>query len=501
MLRYLRSLLGGSPAKTTGLVRAAGAARPALRGRYDAAQTNDGNRKHWAFADSLSADAAANPDVRRILRNRARYEVANNSYAQGMVDTLAHDTIGTGPRLQMNLDEADAEVSSALEAEFAEWSKAIGLAQKLRTMRAARVDAGECFGVITFNPALPTRIKVDLKIVESEQVATPDRFNFNDRTVDGIDFDRFGNPLRYYILRSHPGSDTGSSGFGIEYDPLPAEDVIHYFRPRRPGQSRGVPDLTPALPLFAQLRRFTLATLAAAETAANFAGILYTDAPPDGATEDVAPMDAIELEARALLTAPAGWRMEQMKAEHPSTTYAEFKKELLNEIARCMQMPFNVAAGNSSGYNYASGRLDHQTYFKSLRVEQEHIGSGVLDRLLYAFLQEAVLISGLVPPRARRLIAGKTLPPHQWFFDGTEHVDPAKEATAQQTRLGSNTTTLAREYARQGLDWEPEIRQRAREIALLKELGITPEPAAPAPAPAQPEPDPEEVEQELEDAA
>jgi hypothetical protein len=31
--------------------------------------------------------------------------------------------------------------------------------------------------------------------------------------------------------------------------------------------------------------------------------------------------------------------------------------------------PFNVAAGNSSGYNYASGRLDHQTYFKAIRVD------------------------------------------------------------------------------------------------------------------------------------
>ena len=49
-------------------------------------------------------------------------------------------------------------------------------------------------------------------------------------------------------------------------------------------------------------------------------------------------------------------------------------------------MPFNVAAGNSSGYNYASGRLDHQTYFKSLRVEQAHLGQVVLDRILSAWL-------------------------------------------------------------------------------------------------------------------
>ena len=46
-------------------------------------------------------DAAASPAVRRTLRNRARYEVANNSYARGIVLTLANDSIGTGPRLQL----------------------------------------------------------------------------------------------------------------------------------------------------------------------------------------------------------------------------------------------------------------------------------------------------------------------------------------------------------------------------------------------------------------
>ena len=45
-----------------------------LRGRYDAAVTNDDNRRHWANADGLSANAANTPEVRRILRNRARYE-------------------------------------------------------------------------------------------------------------------------------------------------------------------------------------------------------------------------------------------------------------------------------------------------------------------------------------------------------------------------------------------------------------------------------------------
>jgi lambda family phage portal protein len=323
--------------------------------------------------------------------------------------------------------------------------------------------------------------------VEADQVTTPDLSALDDSAVDGIVFDDAGNPVEYHILKGHPG-DTRTGFLGLEYDRVPADSVIHYFRSDRPGQSRGVPDMTPALPLFAQLRRFTLAVLGAAETAADFAGILYTDAPASGEAESVEPMDAIELEARSLLTMPGGWKMAQVQAEQPATTYAEFKREILNEIARCLNMPFNVAACNSSGYNYASGRLDHQTYFKSIRVEQEHLACAVLDRLLHAWLREAVLVSDLLPLRVRTLFAtgdGAWGAPHQWFWDGNEHVDPAKEATAQQTRLSSHTTTLASEYAKQGRDWESELRQRAKEVALMKELGLEADQAQPLqPTPA-----------------
>ena len=68
-----------------------------VRGRYDAAATTDENRRHWANADLLSANAANNSKVRQTLRSRSRYEVANNSYARGIVSTLANDCIGTGP--------------------------------------------------------------------------------------------------------------------------------------------------------------------------------------------------------------------------------------------------------------------------------------------------------------------------------------------------------------------------------------------------------------------
>ena len=448
--------------------------RTAVRGRYDAAVTNDDNRRHWAHADGLSSNAANSSEVRRTLRNRARYETANNSYARGIVLTLAHDVVGTGPRLQLLTE--DAEANRRIELAFMIWARAIGLPEKLRTMRVARATDGEAFAILTSNPKLSDYIQLDLRLVEADQVATPELSRQSSLAVDGIVFDASGNPAEYHVLRSHPGEAT----FGMQrlYDQLPASSVVHWFRMDRPGQTRGIPDIMPALPLFAQLRRFTLAVLAAAETAADFAGILYTDAPANGEADAAEPFEPIELEKRALLTMPGGWKMSQMEAQQPATGFSEFKHEILNEIARCLCMPYNVAAANSSGYNYASGRLDHQTYFKAIRVEQSHLESVVLDRILGAWLDEAALIPGLLPAGLGPFAQW----PHQWFWDGHEHVDPAKEANAQATRLSSHTTTLADEYARRGQDWETQLRQRAKELALMQELGLTLAQVAPQPS-------------------
>ena len=432
-----------------------------LHAKYDAAQTTRENIRHWIMADGLSADAAANSDVRKKLRERARYEVANNSYAKGIVLTLANDCVGTGPRLQVLT--ADDELNKKIETAFSTWTQMIGLAAKLRTMRMAKSTDGETFGILTGNNKLFGPVKLDLHLVEADRVTTPYPKLLDDHTVDGIELDSSGHPYCYNILRYHPGDLRAAI---TDFDVVDADAVIHWFRADRPGQHRGVPEITPALPLFAQLRRYTLAVLGAAETAADFAAVLFTDAPANGEAASVEPMDVVELEKRMATVLPDGWKLGQIKAEQPATAYGEFKRELLNEIARCLNLPYNIAACNSSGYNYASGRLDHQTYYKSIRVEQADMASVVLDQILAAWMYEAMLSSDFSVLRTLSYL------PHQWFFDGTEHVDPAKEAKAQQIRLDSNTTTLAAEFARQGKDWETELSQRAKEKKLMAELGL-----------------------------
>lgn len=454
------------------------ATRP-IRARYDAAQTTDENKRHWEAADALSAKAANSPGVRKLLRERSRYESQNNSYARGIVQTWSNDLIGTGPRLQIQLDSK--ETNRAIEAAWNLWARSVGLAEKLRTAKQAKTTDGEVFGVFTTNPLLPTAVKLDVKLIEGDQVTTPFMYFAGERAVDGILFDKAGNPLEYHILKNHPGGD--GPFIGLDYDKIPARNVVHWFRADRPGQARGIPEITAALPLFAQLRRYTLAVIAAAETAADFAAVLKTQQGPnvepdvDGAED----FQELEIVRRMMTQLPAGWDITQFKAEHPSTTHEMFVRSILSEAARCVNMPYAIAANDTSDYSYAGGRLDFQTWALALRVERAHLEAIMLERIFAAWLAEAILIPGLLPAGIPR---DPTRIPRCWYWDNRPHVDPSKEAVALKTNLECNGDTLARYYADRGEDWEDALRQRAKELQLIKELGLQPA-AAPSPAAAE----------------
>jgi lambda family phage portal protein len=450
---------------------------PVARAKFDAAEKGDDVR-HWAASDAFAADAALSPSVRRTLRNRARYERANNSYLAGISATLANDLIGTGPRLQ--LDIGDDLAARMVERLFFDWGWSIDLPAKLRTMREALVVDGEAFALMVSNPRL-SGVQLDLRLVEAEMVATPTELmrqtiTPEGNTVDGIEFDPVGNVVAYQVLNFHPGSNFRVNN--LQFSRVPANQMIHWFRPIRPAQHRGMPEVAPALKLFGQLRRYTEAVIAAAETAADFAAFIHSNSPA-AEVDEVDAFAALEISKRTLTTLPEGWDISQLKAEQPTSTYKDFKREILNEIARCLQLPYNVAALDSSSYNYASGRMDHQVHATNQRIERDQVERTMLDRVLSAWVNEASL-AGILP-------AG--LPDFSewnwgWAWDGKEHVDPTKEASAAETRLRTLTTTLAAEYSRQGKRWDVELRQIAAERALMSELGLAlpdavPQPAAP----------------------
>ena len=457
-----------------------------LQLKYDAAQTTSENVRHWSMADLLSADGSMTPEIRRTLRSRARYEVANNAYAKGLVLTLATTCIGTGPRLQL-LSEDD-EFNTLVETEFIAWAETVRLCEKLQTLRMAKIADGEAFAAILRNPRIGQKhpVEIDLRPIEADRVTSPHTSMTDD--MDGILHDKFGNPVAYHVSSEHPGDTSLWNG---TFTSIASDYMLHWYRPDRPGQSRGLPEITPALPLFAQLRRYTLAVLAAAETAADFAAVLYTDAPANGEAQPLEAMDVVPLEKRMATVLADGWKLGQIKAEQPATSYSEFKREILGEIGRCMQVPVNILLGDSSKHNYASGRLDHQTFFKSIKGEQVSCEQVVLNPIFDAWYREALRIGlfreppGAFPIRRHWWEPGNTNANTKkpqtsslfrcWFWDGMEHVDPVKEVKASATRIDTHTSNLAIECAKLGLDWEDVLEQAAKERQRMIALQLDPD--------------------------
>lgn len=501
-------------AKVFGSGRRAAPTRPAprvpnhggaRRAGYDSAETTTENTNLWANADARSANASNSYDARRTLRMRSRYEIANNGYAGGLLETRTNETLGTGPRLQLNLPETPAALGEAapvsganatespdparqVELLFCEWWESVGFADKLAVIDLTEQRDGEVFALFVSNPTLPPDgPQLDLLTLEADQVTDPFATTIDPRNQDGVFLDEHGNPSQYRILRRHPGDIIGFSGQMWAYDDYAPDRVIHLFHKRRPGQARGIPALASSLPLFGQMRRYTSAVLGAAELAAEIGGVLTSETmPPDssGAEVEVEGQDVIPFRRRMLLTLAAGQDVKAFDPTQPAPSYKEFKGEILTEAGRPVGAPRNVSTGSSAEYNYSSGRLDHLPWQRGIRIRRDRLRRVVLDRVFRAWYAEARKIFGYLPAGLPDDTSGFRW---CWRWDGFDSIDPVKDATAAQARLAAGLSTWERECGEMGEDWEEVFAQQAREQALREKLGL-PKPGAPAPNANPPQP-------------
>ncbi len=212
-----------------------------VRARYDAAQTTDDNRKHWANADALSAVSANSAGIRRTLRMRSRYEYANSSFLNGIIDTISAYMIGgSGPTLQLTFrGDADPEktkeirkAASNVEWLFSQWAYARKLPQKLRTMCQAMDVDGESFAVITTaKTSLRSPVSLDFRLYEADHFDTYLSTTWAGSEA-GVEIDSNGEPSRYAFSETHPG-DSLSTVTPFNSSWLDADQVFHLFRASR----------------------------------------------------------------------------------------------------------------------------------------------------------------------------------------------------------------------------------------------------------------------------
>lgn len=432
-----------------------------MRATYDAARTTDEFSNYWANADTYDADSANSRDVRQVLVSRSRYEIGNNGYADGIAQTYATDLVGLGPNLRMQT--SSSAFNRMIEAEWYLWTKAIQFRRKFWTMAHAKFSDGESIGVMRRNPRVRHPLKLDVVLIETEQCQTPFLPYGETGYIDGIRFDDFGNPVYYDILRGHPGA-VNSLTTTLVPEQVAADRVLHWFKMRRPGQHRGVPESASTLNTGAAARRWREATLAAAETAADFTVFLKTGFQPDQMA-NVAPMSKLDISKRMFTALPNGWDPFQLKAEHPSAMYEAFHDQLINEQARPANMPKNKAKCDSSDYNYASGRLDHQTYYAALDVERQDANDLVLDPLFGLWFDMAIVKYGWLGGDPEAVSAAARS--HLWDWPKHRVADVESEANAIETRLQSGQVGLHQVYSDAGFDLEDEI------PAMAETFGVT----------------------------
>lgn len=438
-----------------------------IRGTYDAARNGTGMDNWWANADRYDADSANSRGVRETLVSRSRYEIGNNGYACGIAETYATDLIGDEVPL-LRMETASPRLNRFIEDRWYKWCQAIKLRMKLWCMAHAKLQDGESFGVIRSNPRVRHQIKLDIELIETEMCQTPWLPLVEPGYIDGIRFDRFGEPIWYDILRYHPGA---TQWHFANQDPerVPAERVCHWFKLKRPGQHRGVPELASSLNTGAAGRRFREATITAAESAAELNVLLQTQQAPDEAYP-VDPMSTIDIQRKMMTTLPDGWTAAQMKSEHPTANYDTFMRGIISEQARPKSMPYNKAACDSSSYNYASGRLDHQTYYAALNTDRADCNDQVLTPLFREWLWEAGYAYGLLGRRPDQVQDWDEFAAmHSWRWSKHQVADIKAEAAAQDQHLKNGTVTLTRAFEEAGLDFEEEL------VVMASDFGKTPD--------------------------
>jgi hypothetical protein len=278
------------------------AAAPArVRATYDNAAVTDENSRHWTHTDALSARRANSPAVRKLLRERSRYEVGNNSYAAGIVSTLANDLVGAGPALAGPARGRRCERGrrGALER--------VGAAvphspTNSGPPRAKTVD-GEGVGLLVNNPLSPCPVQLDVLLVETDQMADLFTDPLDLFAADGLRFDEYGNVTEYHFLPHHPGDwwisplavkrsrrgtcCTGSAATG------PAS-------PRRAGADAGARPVRPAPPVHPGDDRGRGDGRELRGHAARAGARQRRREPPD-------PFDTLEIERGMMTQLPAGW--------------------------------------------------------------------------------------------------------------------------------------------------------------------------------------------------
>jgi lambda family phage portal protein len=426
-------------------------------------------RPDWiTFGDSVQTPPAHELS---ILRERSRDANRNHPVAAGASDTFGQNIVGSGLKPQSRIRPQmigippDHALALQMQAESAfERFKPLAGADnrldfdELQFLALIKIiEDGETLIMPTWanDPWRP--FGRCLQIIESERLAQPGAPPKN--TTNGITFGPRQQPVTYHILKA---------GQAVDFVKIAAHDdkgrpkILHIFRTRRPGQQRGIPLFAPVLTYFKDLADYLEAEIVAARVAACLA-VFITRADQYGPLGTESPQDETiqELSPGMLAKLRPGEGINVVEPKRPGDTFDAFIESILRLIGMSVGLPYELLAKDFSKTNYSSARasmLEGRRMFKNWR---NWFAAKFCQPIWDMVIEEAYLRGQFDAPDFYKYRAEYCRA--NWIGGGWGWVDPTKEVEASRMAIDYGLSTLAKEAAAQGDDWEENIDQLTRE--------------------------------------
>jgi lambda family phage portal protein len=416
------------------------------------------------------------------LLARSRELVVTNGYAANACEAFASNLVGDGIKPSSLIeDPALRDQVQRLWLAWTDEADADGLTDfyGLQAMVAREMFvAGECF--VRLRPRRAEDgllVPIQLQLLQSEMLPfekTEAAANGN-RIRCGIEFNAIGRRQAYHFRRRHPGDSTDQGTFTSETVRVPAEDVLHIYRPIDAGQIRGLPHVAPAMVRLFLLDQYDDAELDRKKTAAMFAGFITKTAPEEQLMGEIEATDdsgaTVSLEPGTLQVLLPG---EDVKFSSPADVgggYEAFQYRTLLSVSASLGLPYHLVTGDVRQANYSSLRAELVEFRRRVEQLQHGVVAHQLCRPVWArWLETAVLSGALEIPDFARSPARYR--PVNWIPPRWDWVDPLKDIQAQVLAMEAGIVSRRKVVQATGYDVEEIDRENATDAARVAALGL-----------------------------
>lgn len=443
-------------------------AREQLQRAYEGANRRDGWRPNRSGA-SANTDHAMDAAE---LRVRARSLVQNVPYIARAIETLVSHTVGTGIAPRSLAPKAQADRIDALWDRWVEQADADGLGNfyslQARAYRAMEVD-GEA--LIRIRPRAASdglAVPMQLQLLEIDWLDSSKNGTVGGNSVvNGIEYNALGKVTAYWLFDQHPGELVGTLRKGASRA-VPANRIIHLYRPERPGQGRGFSRLAPVIARVRDLQLYEDAELSRKNLETRLAVLASGDLEhlqqPEDSSAALSPGDLGQLASGGITAVPAGMNLTVVEPK-AAPGYVEYVSQFLHLIASGIGVPYEGMTGDMKGVNFSSARIRRMDFKRDVESLQWLLLVPQLCQRVRAAFYEFAALAGELPRGNWR---------DDWSTPKWDYVNPVQDVAADAAEIAAGLSSPSEKLRQRGYKPELVFAELKTDLDRLQADGVLP---------------------------